>query len=124
MGIKAGMCRVNLIFPEPALTCERDNPMRCRVWRSASTNTDGTLFFSDVAANTIYKWREGTALVHLRPAGYTGPLDKKSLKGVWGEHAYVFVGIPNTVYYTYRRAGGSQRAGTGCSEPASLVCSR
>ncbi|MES2178247.1 MAG: SMP-30/gluconolactonase/LRE family protein [Gemmatimonadota bacterium] len=34
----------------------------------------GYLLFSDVPANTIYKWKQGEGLsVYLRPAGYTGP---------------------------------------------------
>jgi gluconolactonase len=39
------------------------------VWRSAG----GYLLFSDVPANTIYRWKDGEGLgVFLRPAGYAG----------------------------------------------------
>lgn len=39
-------------------------------WRRAG----GYLLFSDVPANTIYKWKQGEGLsVYLRPSGYTGP---------------------------------------------------
>lgn len=39
------------------------------VWRK-----DGTLLFSDVPQNTIYRWKEGEGVsVFLRPSGYAGP---------------------------------------------------
>ncbi len=39
------------------------------VWRR-----DGSLLFSDVPQNTIYRWKEGEGVsVFLRPSGYTGP---------------------------------------------------
>ena len=40
------------------------------VWRKKGAH----LLFSDVPANTIFKWKEGEGLsVFLRPSGYTGP---------------------------------------------------
>lgn len=40
------------------------------VWRKSG----GYLLFSDIPANTIYKWKEGEGIsVFLRPAGYSGP---------------------------------------------------
>jgi gluconolactonase len=40
------------------------------VWRKSG----GYLLFSDIPANTIYRWKEGEGIsVFLRPAGFTGP---------------------------------------------------
>jgi gluconolactonase len=40
------------------------------VWRKSG----GYLLFSDIPANTIYRWKEGEGIsVFLRPAGYSGP---------------------------------------------------